>query len=362
MDPPCTAWPSPAGRLPRTRGDGPGWGCQCRLERSASPHTRGWTRGDPGQHAAVVGFPAHAGMDRRVRIDIVASQRLPRTRGDGPRPDRRASSSAAASPHTRGWTHPRGLGALVGRGFPAHAGMDPSSRRRATASRRLPRTRGDGPDGSPSMTRWYWASPHTRGWTAPSREDPWPHVGFPAHAGMDPCAPTPRTTPDRLPRTRGDGPPPPGMEPLLEWASPHTRGWTHPDRRAGAARHGFPAHAGMDPWWWCRPRPPPGLPRTRGDGPRRAISWDWHEQASPHTRGWTAGGAARHLALLGFPAHAGMDPSRRGGGSPTGGLPRTRGDGPALPDRGGHGGRASPHTRGWTLPLLLADAPVVAAT
>ena len=98
------------------------------------------------------------------------------------------------------------------------------------------------------------------------------------------------------------------------------------------ASHGFPAHAGMDPYRWIIPIGGVGFPRPRGDGPPSLLD----------------DSAIRD----GFPAHAGMDPS-----TPAGRcrrvvwFPRPRGDGP-------HDGRrdapaasrtVSPPTRGWTL-------------
>ena len=50
-------------------------------------------------------------------------------------------------------------------------------------------------------------------------------------------------------------------------APPHTRGWTHGKMAKHHAQAGSPAHAGMDPVDWVRPRELEGLPRTRGDGP-----------------------------------------------------------------------------------------------
>ena len=358
-----------AGGLPRTRGDGPLIGSLTLWIRAASPHTRGWTLGHAPAGVQKKGFPAHAGMDPQQVRQHLARARLPRTRGDGPRSTRAARAETTASPHTRGWTGVEPDREADGRGFPAHAGMDPDASRRHASRSRLPRTRGDGPGSAPTSTSlprasphtrgWtvgarrgsqedQGASPHTRGWTRADRRRPIVEPGFPAHAGMDPspCASLP--TPPGLPRTRGDGP-------LLisQWtaapkASPHTRGWTLHLPFAARLAAGFPAHAGMDP-------PPAGaglgrggLPRTRGDGPGKLAVSTCLQRASPHTRGWTRPG---HVAVVcdgGFPAHAGMDrrPDRRAGR--TGRLPRTRGDGPIAPNRPMPPFEASPHTRGWT--------------
>ena len=253
----------------------------------------------------------------------------------------------------------------------------------------LPRTRGDGPRSSSLALRSPGASPHTRGWTPCWEPRPQTGRGFPAHAGMDPsaseCSVLPRTASphtrgwtaavrelapgiggfpahagmDRerratesrrsgLPRTRGDGPRTNANSPSLATASPHTRGWTLLGEVDELPQVGFPAHAGMDP----SPAPGrcrrPGLPRTRGDGPVSGRGAGSCAGASPHTRGWTGVGAGENADGSGFPAHAGMDPGRAGSLTSQSRLPRTRGDGPWAGDGGAADAGASPHTRGWT--------------
>ena len=216
------------------------------------------------------------------------------------------------------------------------------------ASGRLPRTRGDGPvTGSPVATSGR-ASPHTRGWTRRPLGVPRLDDGFPAHAGMDRSPPTPMLDGPRLPRTRGDGPRAAGRGQEGVWASPHTRGWTPLRRCAGDRRDGFPAHAGMDPRTAQRKRHRARLPRTRGDGPASVCGSRGGYRASPHTRGWTHVVPLADLVRVGFPAHAGMDPAAPRSHPFRAGLPRTRGDGPCTARRSRRAPRASPHTRGWT--------------
>ena len=172
-------------RLPRTRGDGPKRSGCASGGRGASPHTRGWTQHAPHQPRTRKGFPAHAGMDPRVVDGPVDHQRLPRTRGDGPWSQAAAWRRWRASPHTRGWTPGQVVAGLVEEGFPAHAGMDPAGGRWAARRSGLPRTRGDGPRPDRRDRHRRWASPHTRGWTRMPREVHPHRPGFPAHAGMD---------------------------------------------------------------------------------------------------------------------------------------------------------------------------------
>ena len=358
------------GGLPRTRGDGPLAGLEVLWREAASPHTRGWTRQRRRPSRRMLGFPAHAGMDPAASRRRYRRRWLPRTRGDGPWTSSTLRWVAEASPHTRGWTLDVVDAAMGRRGFPAHAGMDRAPTGRSGASGGLPRTRGDGPRAMPAVTSEITASPHTRGWTPPLslRQEAGrmasPHTrgwtqstsvwsrgggGFPAHAGMDPDDGCPVSAAGGLPRTRGDGP---WTSSTLRWvaeASPHTRGWTVYEVRPYAGVGGFPAHAGMDPSPGASVRATPGLPRTRGDGPRHGRLWSGWPRASPHTRGWTCRQPHSCARCTGFPAHAGMDLDPTAGGALPQRLPRTRGDGPSRSPLLTGVPVASPHTRGWTV-------------
>jgi hypothetical protein len=94
------------------------------------------------------GFPARAGMDPIKQTSAKAALRLPRPRGDGPVAESPAAAGSKASSPARGWT--RGYWQALGchRGFPARAGMDPMQRPASCGPHRLPRPRGDGPDGN----------------------------------------------------------------------------------------------------------------------------------------------------------------------------------------------------------------------
>ena len=309
MDPPRLCRCARRPRLPRTRGDGP---MTCPpVERAirASPHTRGWTHRRHLDDRGRVGFPAHAGMDLRLWRVVDPGRRLPRTRGDGPRPERPADAGGMASPHTRGWTRPLGRFVSDHQGFPAHAGMDPGAAWTTDAGCGLPRTRGDGPRRGASARGAGRASPHTRGWTLKPGRRAERAPGFPAHAGMDPDHARPTVDRRRLPRTRGDGPRPKNRPQSPPPASPHTRGWTRRDAVRALRVAGFPAHAGMDPTSTPALGSGMRLPRTRGDGPHRLRPLTGATEASPHTRGWTASKNRATTAADGFPAHAGMDPS-----------------------------------------------------
>ena len=246
MDPRGGANAASAVRLPRTRGDGPAGVRGIHQRDLASPHTRGWTSRGRRSQRHRPGFPAHAGMDPGSAASACSGSGLPRTRGDGPNPRPEFSWMWRASPHTRGWTLDRRVDAPGDGGFPAHAGMDPRYGRCAGTERRLPRTRGDGPAELTPATARAWASPHTRGWTRQRQRQPEVERGFPAHAGMDPTWRRRPACCRRLPRTRGDGPSNRPVGRVSVWASPHTRGWTVAGPERGQVGLGFPAHAGMD--------------------------------------------------------------------------------------------------------------------
>ena len=165
MDPTTSYATFTYGRFPRPRGDGPRPWRASSSSLAVSPPTRGWTAYMISVNVYPLGFPAHAGMDRGYAPSVGSPLRFPRPRGDGPSSRACGRSWAAVSPPTRGWTRQPGRGVLLGRGFPAHAGMDPFARHHSV-----------------------------------------PSDGFPAHAGMDPYLSALVPPSLRFPRPRGDGP------------------------------------------------------------------------------------------------------------------------------------------------------------
>ena len=85
---------------------------------------------------------------------------------------------------------------------------------------------------------------------------------------MDPPRASSDSSAPRLPRRRGDER---SLKPSVGWKPQVTlraRGWTVPRSRVRRSTSGFPAHAGMDPSRWPASRRSSRLPRTRGDAPR----------------------------------------------------------------------------------------------
>ena len=337
-----------AARIPRTRGDGPHTDYARSIQQGDSPHARGWTRAGRSEGADQHGFPARAGMDPGHRSAHQSAPRIPRTRGDGPSKRTLRAFRRQDSPHARGWT-PQGSRHLAIRpGFPARAGMDPRWKARSTSGSRIPRTRGDGPVVYAVLSHGNLDSPHARGWTARRNALSAIPGGFPARAGMDPVRGTPGFPRRWIPRTRGDGPSASDRGYRLAPDSPHARGWTTIRRAPRCATRGFPARAGMDPKGSQVRAQRRGIPRTRGDGPACVADDEGPGTDSPHARGWTPVSGGRVRVRLGFPARAGMDPRARPPASAPPGIPRTRGDGPRSSTSAAGRSGDSPHARGWT--------------
>ncbi len=172
-----------------------------------------------------------------------------------------------APPLTRGSTPLVAAIHRLGKGSPAHAGIDPTKPARSSFRRRLPRSRGDRPETVSITCPGQEVPLLTRGSTQPLRHGPRPHpgppltrgstplvdrlavvlAGSPAHAGIDPSTCPPGSRAPWLPRSRGDRPSsasaisecrglPRSREdrPVAEWfrdligeAPPLTRGSTH---------------------------------------------------------------------------------------------------------------------------------------
>ena len=355
--------------FPRPRGDGPASRGRPPRPGEVSPPTRGWTELIRPGRLARYGFPAHAGMD--LDHDSVRSVRswFPRPRGDGPYARPAAAGAHRVSPPTRGWTRVE-EDALTGvAGFPAHAGMDPSDRSERVAYPGFPRPRGDGPQSTRRSPVVHWVSPPTRGWTLLYYLAGGHRRGFPAHAGMDLAPSMYHCASGGFPRPRGDGPTLPVLAARYGEVSPPTRGWTPATNHGARSLVGFPAHAGMDLAGWVFVMSCAWFPRPRGDGPPGCTGRSLRRRVSPPTRGWTAcnlcgagcwGGGSpptrgwtqriSHAGAdaKGFPAHAGMDLSRRQDRSAGSWFPRPRGDGPFWCAGPFSSPRVSPPTRGWT--------------
>ena len=145
MDPGGRERRQAAVRLPRSRGDGPLAAMRLRKWTSVAPLARGWTRFLVRCADECQGCPARAGMDPRGVPAPEGEGRLPRSRGDGPGRARLPGAVAGVAPLARGWTLRFQRTPDLQKGCPARAGMDPCRSYRAASVAGLPRSRGDGP-------------------------------------------------------------------------------------------------------------------------------------------------------------------------------------------------------------------------
>ncbi len=332
------------------RGDRPARPTRRRKGVEAAPHARGSTL--PVTHATALraGCPACAGIDLRVPVTRESLPRLPRMRGDRPLKGRYLYSVRGAAPHARGST--RGLLVLVGPvvGCPACAGIDPHRTRCPSRSPRLPRMRGDRPAAGRARAAEQVAAPHARGSTRLPWPSQCQASGCPACAGIDPARPSWPCTRRGLPRMRGDRPHAMrGGAPLIA-AAPHARGSTRAPRRVGRRCAGCPACAGIDPRLAQHLDGDGGLPRMRGDRPTPVCERSDPKRAAPHARGSTRRFAGMNTDITGCPACAGIDPESWRTSSSRRWLPRMRGDRPYATLLGANTTRAAPHARGSTRP------------
>ena len=193
-------------RLPRERGDGPGWESIWSASRSPPPRARGWTVIRQLPNHLGPASPASAGMDPSGGSPAGFLRCLPRERGDGPSRRGTARPSAAPPPRARGWTSCTEDGGDRRIASPASAGMDLMSRRLRPATVGLPRERGDGPPAGFGIIAAPSPPPRARGWTPILAQGPGLDEASPASAGMDPSQGRSLIGRPGLPRERGDGP------------------------------------------------------------------------------------------------------------------------------------------------------------
>jgi len=149
----------------------------------------------------------------------------------------------------------------------------------------------------------------------------------------------------RLPRMRGDRPQAQRKKEAERLATPHARGSTH---NASIYPPGYPACAGIDPSRGGVEGGASRLPRMRGDRPAAIKMKDDAIQATPHARGSTSFPPRGPVLQLGYPACAGIGPQLWRWATQCLWLPRMRGDRPPLVQTADHAQSATPHARGST--------------
>ena len=172
--------------LPRIRGDRPLPSSRRENAEEATPHTRGstWIEEEYGEKRK--GYPAYAGIDPQATISSEYTRRLPRIRGDRPAFKEDSAEYVEATPHTRGSTPIRAQIKQGGEGYPAYAGIDLQSMMLLDIFSWLPRIRGDRPLHAKVTGESYGATPHTRGSTFITGTVVKVNKGYPAYAGIDP--------------------------------------------------------------------------------------------------------------------------------------------------------------------------------
>ena len=253
--------------LPRMRGDRPGASCVITYSIVATPHARGSTLEIILRAAPAAGYPACAGIDPTMQPTRPLCSRLPRMRGDRPGYPTEMGHDPKATPHARGSTPCRSYLPIPPKGYPACAGIDLWPAKRCLSRSWLPRMRGDRPFGGRIPHGGGEATPHARGstcWASQWCED---IAGYPACAGIDPLRALLSLSPLRLPRMRGDRPHIGFRWSHDSSATPHARGSTSPCIRSLLQLSGYPACAGIDRWCLGIPGLSAGLPRMRGDRP-----------------------------------------------------------------------------------------------
>ena len=146
---------------------------------------RGSTMDERPKVRQVTSFPAYAEIDPAGTSAPLKGSRLPRLCGNRPIHCQRHLAANMASPHMRGSTWHAVAPVVDLLGFPAHAGIDRSDSPRPWLSAWLPRTCGDRPNWRSSAFRNASASPHMRGLTRQFDHDRDGQQDFSAHAGID---------------------------------------------------------------------------------------------------------------------------------------------------------------------------------
>ena len=212
--------------------------------------------------------------------------------------------------------------------YPACAGIDPDRLYHNRRDRSLPRMRGDRPSKRRSQKTFQPFTPHARGSTSDQDwlADRW--GVYPACAGIDPNSCRRKARIICLPRMRGDRP---HYEAYLREPgqfTPHARGSTLAALAVNQPGCVYPACAGIDlapTGIWARGI---GLPRMRGDRPIDQVEWIEEDGFTPHARGSTAREYAESGLSVVYPACAGIDLVHSSAALEYTGLPRMRGDRP----------------------------------
>ena len=172
----------------------------------STPHARGST---PPMYPTILEmyvYPACAGIHLTDMKKLGTYKRLPRMRGDPPWRRNSDDSRLGSTPHARGSTLSTVGGNMYVRVYPACAGIHPSYSKPTRLNQRLPRMRGDPPNGYSGTLEMALSTPHARGSTLVRPFRDLRSGVYPACAGIHPLESGKRLFGKGLPRMRGDPP------------------------------------------------------------------------------------------------------------------------------------------------------------
>ena len=212
--------------------------------------------------------------------------------------------------------------------------------------------RGDPPTYTHLPLEELRSTPHARGSTRCGKCG-WDALGvYPACAGIHPPMPVKKSKITSLPRMRGD--PPEVIEVIdsqLE-STPHARGSTLHRSGCRISFPVYPACAGIHRHAIMKSNKTSRLPRMRGDPPLYGAITPTASLSTPHARGSTPIAYSTRVEGWVYPACAGIHPRTHICHSRSSGLPRMRGDPPAVANAAGTLLESTPHARGSTPPCL----------
>ena len=262
-----------------------------------------------------------------------------------------------SSPLTRGKPHFHGLGHLVLRLIPAHAGKTHAALMEGTRGPAHPRSRGENRPAWPTCRTITGSSPLTRGkpeptlWTASSRRL------IPAHAGKTSRG---RSTAHALtahPRSRGENASSCKNRAKTPGSSPLTRGKHRGAMLTGNEGRLIPAHAGKTSPISCIRSRIWAHPRSRGENQLSATPTVKGEGSSPLTRGKLRGTSPTYQRRRLIPAHAGKTFHHRDRFHILQAHPRSRGENASGSERVSRLCGSSPLTRGKLTSSLSSRRP-----
>ena len=345
-----TQLPQPRSRVswahPRSRGENAYTLFRARRYRGSSPLTRGKLRHFLAQARRGRLIPAHAGKTRCLESLLRRTRAHPRSRGENEESVPPCGGREGSSPLTRG-KHGGQVSDVLPPGLiPAHAGKTQPRRRRHSARRAHPRSRGENERGDLAALFTGGSSPLTRGKPLPDPDSPLTMRLIPAHVGKTAGLPQ---GPDRgwaHPRSRGEnGHCVPDFEAGVG-SSPLTRGKLFGGDLLIICHRLIPAHAGKtEPYRTPNPADQ-AHPRSRGENTLGSALAHQPPGSSPLTPGKPPPRAVRGADLRLIPAHAGKTVLRRVSRPVSAAHPRSRGENPLTSTARKPRTGSSPLTRG----------------